>query len=248
MRFIFLPISEVLAQSDADKNRFVALGAKQVSVMGNIKYDLPDPSAILTKATLLKNTWPARLILTAGSTHEGEERALLSAYQALKVAHPDLLLILIPRHSERFASVANLCRDMHLSCLKFSENKILTTEDIFLVDAMGEAKTFYALADAVFIGGSLVPVGGHNILEAAIFAKPIVVGPFMQNARSIVNDFLKHEALIQTPDSAHLAPDLERLFNDKILCQTLGHNALSLMTKNRGALSTVLQRIAPYLA
>lgn len=247
MRFIFRHVSEVLAQSEIDKNRFVALGAKQVSVMGNIKYDLPDPSAIFTKATLLKSTWPARLILAAGSTHEGEEQALLSAYQSLKPVHPSLLLILIPRRPERFASVANLCQEMHLSCLKFSENKALTNEDIFLVDAMGEAKTFYALADVVFIGGSLVPVGGHNILEAAIFAKPIIVGPNMQNARAIVRDFLSHHALIQTPDSVQLTPDLQRLFADNTLRQNLGQNAQLLMTENRGALSKVLQRIAPYL-
>lgn len=248
MRYIFLHVSEVLTQSDTDKNRFMTLGAKQVGSMGNIKYDLPDPGPILERAISLKSTWPARLILTAGSTHEGEERALLAAYQALKAAHPNLLLILIPRHSERFASVPKLCQDMHLSCLKLSENKALTTEAVFLVDAMGDAKTFYALADVVFIGGSLVPIGGHNILEAAIFAKPIIVGPYMQNAQSILTDFLKHNALIQTHDSAALVPDLQRLLTDPALRQNLGHNALSLLTKNRGALSIVLQRIAPYLA
>ncbi len=246
MKYIFRNVNCVLAQSELDAERFSRLGAKKVITMGNLKYDLSPPTLAIDAAAALHSTWDKRLILTAASTHEGEERAFIEAYQQLKPEFPALLLVLIPRHPERFNQVEALCREMNQRCLKRSENRPVTTEDIFLVDAMGEVKTFYALSDLVFVGGSLVPIGGHNILEAAILEKPIIVGPYMQNARAIVQDFLAARALIQIDHPLQLTEALQNLLSQPELRQSLASHALEMISKNRGALDRLLNLIAPY--
>lgn len=245
-RFAFKPcfqyVNEVAAQSELDAQRFQTLGAPKISVMGNIKYDLAEPTDAIQKAAEIQARWSQRLIICAGSTHESEERLLLEAYGQLKIQFPTLLLILIPRHPERFDHVANLVNGMHFSCLRRTENKPLHNEDVLLVDAMGEVKTFYALADLVFVGGSIITLGGHNILEGAILAKPIFVGPHMQNARQVVREFLDHDALIQlkTTSLAELTDTLQELLSDTTRRNTLGQNAFNLIEKNKGALIHLL--------
>lgn len=239
----FRYVSEVAAQSEIDAQRFKALGAKNVSVMGNIKYDLASPIDAIEKALKLQKAWPERLIITAGSTHEGEESLLLEAYKKLKPQFPDLLLILVPRHPERFDRVEAIVKEMQLKSLRRSSGRALTDEDIFIVDTVGEVKTFYALSDLVFVGGSLIPIGGHNILEAAILGKAIVVGPHMQNARKIVQEFLSHQALTQLQSSSlnELTCTLQNLLSDSTLRTKLGNNALQMMDKNKGALNRLLK-------
>lgn len=243
MRYLLRPVSMVAAQSEHDAERFKELGAPEVSVMGNIKYDLADPAADLTKAQALQQVWPHRLIITAGSTHEGEETLLLESYQHLKAQFPELLLILVPRHPERFDRVAKLCQEYKLKCLRRSANQALTDEDVLLIDAMGELKTFYALSDIVFVGGSLIPLGGHNILEGAIFGKALIVGPYMQNARQIVTEFLKNGALVQVAQPKDIHHGLENLLQNQEQRRVLGQNAAEMIEKNRGSLARLMQMI-----
>lgn len=246
MEDVLQEVDEVAAQSELDAKRFQALGARHVSVMGNIKYDLPDPADAIKHAAALSTTWNKRLIITAGSTHAGEDNLLLEAYQKLKPRYPDLLLILVPRHPERFNAVYDLCLKMGLSCARRSQNAPLKQEDIFLVDAMGELKTFYALSDIVFVGGSLITIGGHNILEAAILGKPIFVGPYMQNARKVVEEFLENKALVQVQNPAELVSVIEKLLQDPARSEVLGQNALSMMAKNRGALDHLMSIVSTF--
>lgn len=238
----FQYVNAIAAQSKLDAERFEALGAEKVSIMGNIKYDLAQPIEAIQKATEIQASWPKRLVICAGSTHEGEEDLLLEAFQQLKVNFPELLLILIPRHPERFNRVAELIKTKHCSYLRRSENKPLQSEDVFLVDAMGEVKTFYALADLVFVGGSIITLGGHNILEGAILGKPIFVGPHMQNARQVVQEFLNHEALVQlqTNTLSELTTTLQKLLADPVLRNRLGQNAFNMINQNKGALDRLM--------
>lgn len=248
MQLILKYVSHVAAQSEEDAKRFRFLGATQVSVMGNIKYDLADPLEAIAQAEEIHKTWQPRLIFTAASTHEGEETLLISAYENLKTQFKDLLLILIPRHPERFDRVEELCKQNGLTCLRRTANQAIThEEDVLLVDKMGEVKTFYALSDLTFVGGSLIPIGGHNILESAILGKPILVGPYMQNARAVVNEFLASEAIIQLENPAKLTETLQNLLQDTDLCNKLGQNALTMMQKNRGALAKLMQVIGSYV-
>lgn len=246
MEEVLQEVDEVLAQSEIDCKRFQFLGAPHVSVMGNIKYDLPEPIQAIEQAAGIQKTWKKRLILTAGSTHAGEDNLLLEAYQKLKVQYPNLFLILVPRHPERFDAVYDLCLKMGLSCVRRSSNQDVQEEDIFLVDAMGELKTFYALSDLVFVGGSLISIGGHNILEAAILGKPIFVGPYMQNARKVVEEFLENKALVQVEQPSELVQTIDKLLQDSETREKMGRNASLMMNKNRGALDRLMQTISHF--
>ncbi len=243
MQYLLKPVSIIAAQSDQDAERFTTLGAQSIKVAGNIKYDLGDPCSDIQKASALLKTWSPRFVITAGSTHEGEETLLLKAYQILKLEYPQLLLILIPRHPERFDRVAALCQQYHLKYLRYSQGQHITNEDVFIVDTMGQVKTLYALSDIVFVGGSLTPIGGHNILEAAIFGKPIIVGPFMQNARKIVAEFLANHALMQITQPKDITQGLQQLIQNEAQRQVLGQNAAKMIKKNRGSLNRLMQMI-----
>ncbi|MFT4564022.1 MAG: 3-deoxy-D-manno-octulosonic-acid transferase, partial [Gammaproteobacteria bacterium] len=178
------------AQGELDGERFIALGAPASSVIvtGSLKFDVElPPSAEESGQSMRRQLGVSREILMAGSTRGGEEEILLRVYLNLKVHHPTLLLLLAPRHPERFAQVAQLCRKNGLEVVRHSAaSACLAQTNVYLIDSMGELPKFYAASDIAFVGGSLVPRGGHNVLEPAALGVPVVVGPHTFNFPEII--------------------------------------------------------------
>ena len=244
----------VLAQTDEDVLRFEILGVYSAKKMGNIKYDLTVAEIVFERLKRLQQKRTEQsLYWIAASTHETEEEIVIEAFIKAKKKHPRLQLILAPRHPERFLEVTSLLKeyvDAHNFSLSIRSQGQLedldANADIWLVDTLGELLLFYAFADIALVGGSFVPIGGHNILEPAFFAKPIVVGPFMDENREILKDFLQYDAMIQT-DSEQLSKEIETLAKNSELRSALGDAARKTMAKNQGALDIVVHEISPLL-
>lgn len=233
----------IAAQTQADAERFVAIGAKQenVQAIGNIKFDLEVGNDLLTQGSQIKmELLQNRLVWIVASTHKNEEDVFLKIYPELKSEQPDLLLVIVPRHLERFSEVKKLCLTQGLNVVtRSSGNKIIKETDIFLVDRMGELKLFYAASDLSFVGGSLVPVGGHNVLEPAAVGVPVLFGPYMDNFKEIEQKILSAEAAIQCHDQDDLIREARMLLSDPALRKELKERGLKFMQANRGALGRV---------
>jgi 3-deoxy-D-manno-octulosonic-acid transferase len=195
----------VLTQSELDKDRFAAIGVplQTIEVAGNLKYDV----RVIGESTItqkLRVQLPEQAkVIVAGSTLESEEKYLLDAFRELLAQFPDLVLVLAPRHPERFRAVEDLIRETKIPCIRRSEwmsqPRTIVPSSVFLLDSMGELASVYSLASVAFVGGSLIPAGGHNPLEPAQFAVPIVTGPYVENFRGVVAVLLEHEAIRVTP-------------------------------------------------
>ncbi len=223
-------------QSESDASRIKELGAleEKVFVVGNMKFDdvVGESRHELSHAMLRDSN----MVLVAGSTHPGEEEILLDIVCALKAQISPLVLVLAPRHPDRAGEIMSLCERKGFSAVKFSQvSKAFVAPAVVVVDTIGHLRSFYALADVVFLGKSLTVQGGHNIIEPAYYGKPIVVGPFMQNFRDITKLFLDHDALVQVKDKVHLQEVIAKLFNDQGLRQKLGANAQAVIKANKGA-------------
>ncbi len=236
---LFAQINCVAAQSEHDLERFQQLGldVKKGVQAGNIKYDFSLPPEVKEKAAAFKANWAPRLVWIAASTHEGEEAQVLQAYSELKKKYKDLLLVLVPRHPERFDLVAKYVQDAGLNLVRRSSNEVILPEtEVFLGDSMGELLFYYALSDLALVGGSLVNIGGHNILEPAALGVPVICGPYMQNSKQIVNDFLAKKAMVQV-SLDQFVPELKRLLGRKRDRAALAKAATSLLEKNKGVLN-----------
>lgn len=234
-------ISKIAVQGKGDAERFIRLGAeeKQISITGSIKFDLELPNDLQKQAGLLRvELGVNRKIWIAASTHEGEEEILLNAYKQVSTVIDNLLLVLVPRHPDRFDRVANSCERNNLKLVRRSEVKPCASDtQVYLGDSMGELLLLYAVADVAFIGGSLVPVGGHNLLEAAALAIPSVVGPEMFNFAEITEQLLLCNGAMQVQDEKALADAIEMLLSNDELRKQLGANAHTFVEQNKGALS-----------
>lgn len=231
-----------LMQSRQDADRLLALGAPshRVEVCGNIKYDtgteqqtlrLQSKAEELDKLLGLQTPYP---LIVAGSTVAGEEEMLLRAYQQIKGL--GVRMLIAPRRPERFGQVAQLIEAEGLKFVRRSQlTSPVTSSELILLDSIGELAAVYRFATIVFVGGSLVPYGGHNILEPALYGKAIVTGPHTSNFRNIVEDFVSNRALVQLKDPGQLASELKRLLSDSTLREELGKQALRVMEANRGA-------------
>lgn len=242
-------VTLIAAQSEADAARFRALGAARVQVMGNIKYDLALAEDLPAQGSELRRLLgEQRPVLVAASTHAGEDEWVLDAFAQLQPEHPDLLLVLVPRHPERFPVVAELCRQRSLAVVQRSEQRRCEpTTQVFLGDSMGELLLFYAAADVAFVGGSLVPVGGHNVLEPALLGLPVVFGPHMFNFAEASRQLLEAQAAWQVADTGELAATVSRLLTDAALRQVAGRRGMALVAANRGALEKLLGMIKDLL-
>lgn len=242
----------VAAQSAADAERFRLLGAAagRTSVMGNLKFEVnADADGAALGAQLRSRYWPARPVWTAGSTHAGEEDMALDAHAALCTRLPDALLLLVPRHPQRFEAVAGLLEQDGVRFARRSHGCAVAADvPVLLVDTVGELAVLYAASDVAFVGGSLVPVGGHNLLEPAAFGIPVITGPFQANAREVAAILLRDGAAVQVADAEELASQLQRLFADPSLRQQLGLNARRVIAANRGSLARLLELIESQLA
>jgi 3-deoxy-D-manno-octulosonic-acid transferase len=233
----------ICAQTQEDATRFIAIGARRekVKMLGNIKYDVEISQITIDQGHHLKaDLFSGRFVWLIASTHKGEETIFVELYKELKEKIQDLLLVIVPRHPERFGEVKKLC-ELHQSAVttRTSGNAIESTTDIYLIDTMGELKMFYAAADIAFVGGSMVPTGGHNILEAAAVGVPVMFGPCMANFKEIAQRVLQQHAAIQCLNKQDIATALMTLFSKPVYRQELIANGKQFIEQNQGAIDRI---------
>ena len=254
IRFLLRPLlqcfSHLCMQERQDKQRIIELGAEpsQVSQMGNLKYDyqlaqLPEKTLMVERLQNFMRPLEGDLLWVCGSTREGEEEALLKVFEVLSSEFPSLRLLLAPRHPQRVDQVARLVEARQLTYLKRSQLNSDTSHcpAILLLDTIGELAYLYQLADVVFVGGSLVPTGGHNIIEAAYFSKPILFGPHMENFQEISASFLDSYAALQVQTEEELTGKVRDLLTNPETRQWLGRNARKVIRDNQGAVGRTVQ-------
>ena len=251
-RRVLADVDRLCVQGDETARRLTQLGADpgRIVVTGSLKFDALDivPKASRGRERVLRFfRMPAnRPVLVAGSTASGEEEAIISAFNQLRTGGSNALLVLAPRHPERFDEVERLCRSEGLSTIRRTELPIDAEPraDAVVLDTIGELADVYRIATVVFVGGSLVRAGGHNILEPAAFGKPIVVGPHMQNFTEIADTFLANDAAVQVRSDRELTTTILSLMGDPVRRARLGAAARALVEANRGAKDKTLAAIA----
>ncbi len=241
----------IAAQSEADADRFRSLGASSVRtwVIGNIKFDIELPETLIADGQRLRRElFGDRPVWVAASTHEDEEQQMLAAHALLQERFPDLLLVLVPRHPERFREVGKLVEQQEFQCVhRTAEEATDESTDVFLVDTMGELPLFYAASDVAFVGGSLVPVGGHNLLEPAALGLPVISGPHVFNAQEIADMFIERGASRVVHDFNELAASVGDLISDPDAATRIGEKGREIVLKNRGSLSKLLGLLEPLI-
>lgn len=270
IRFLLSPILNKInlfcVQAEADAQRLHCLGAKaeKVKITGNMKFDSTDYTDLKADYTAYRKKLglsESDKFLVAGSTHPGEDEIILKAYQEVLAEFPDLRLLIAPRHPERAKDVKKLM-------LKFGFNTILVSQlacepvsglssltrspahpqTIFILDTIGQLIPFYAIADIVFVGGSLVKKGGQNLLEPAAFAKPIIFGPYIFNFKDIAQMLLENNAGILAADAKELAVSIKELCGNHLRATELGMNAKKLIPRNQGAAKRNIELIRGIMA
>lgn len=242
MRRVLQDVDRFCVQSDESARRFIELGADpaRVVVTGSLKFDSLDPPGQVRardRALRYFRVSASRPVIVAGSTMKGEEAAVLRAFRRARATSPSTLLILAPRHPERFTEVVQLCRNEGWKTARRTELAIDADPraDIVVLDTIGELASIYQLGTVVFVGGSLVPTGGHNVLEPAIFGKPIVFGPHMENFREIADTFVAAGAAVRLDEERQLEETFLDLLGDPVRRARLGAAARALVEANRGA-------------
>jgi 3-deoxy-D-manno-octulosonic-acid transferase len=235
-------VSCVGAQTGTDAERMRALGAAQVEVTGSIKFEMDVPADLTARAAALRSGFGKRPVWVAASTRAGEEEQVLDAFAQLREQFPGLLLVLVPRHPERFDSVAKLCHQRGFRIERRSARKdgVASDTTILLGDTMGEVLLFHAAADVSYIGGSLVPLGGQNLLEAAAVGTPVVFGPHMFNFSDISRMARGRGAGRQVQDAAELASVVADYLKNPALRNAAGEAGQRMVAENRGALARTL--------
>lgn len=242
-------------RSNVDAERIITMGADntKVHVLGNIKYDYSyDLTGAQTTGKILllqreMGLGTQDLLFVAGSTHKGEEEIIIKTYLSLKNEFKNLKLLLAPRHVNRVREVEELLDSEKIQYCLMSGQGIKHGCDVYVLDTMGSLWQYYALGHVVFIGGSLIKHGGHNPVEAAMWAKPVLFGPFMFNFKEMAEVFLKENAAFEVRDAEMLFERIRGLLQDKNLRAALGSRAQNLVVKNRGVLDKTLTLIAKYL-
>jgi len=235
--------AEVAAQSEDDARRLTALGARAARVTGNVKFDVASPADQLELGRALRRgLGTARPILLAASTREGEEVLLLDALEGIAV--PGLLMVIVPRHPQRFEEVAKLLEARGLRYQRRSANApVLPETRAVLGDSMGEMFTYYAACDVAFIGGSLVPLGGQNLIEACAAGRPVLIGPSVYNFAEAAELAISAGAAIQVADPAALAREAGRVLRDPETMRRMSQAALAFASAHRGATARILELI-----
>lgn len=243
-RETFGRFSAVAAQSEADAQRFAEVGVppQRLTVTGSIKFDQSIRGSVKEQAEVVRREWGAdRPVWVAASTHEGEEEWVLDAHEQVLRALPGALLVLVPRHPERFDRVAQLVQRRRLAIRRRTERTPPSPATaVFLGDTMGELPIFLAAADAAFVGGSLVPVGGHNVLEPAALGVPVAFGPHMFNFAQISGMLLAAGAAVQVDGADRLGETMQGWLGNASLRARVGENGRRVVEANRGALERVL--------
>jgi len=244
----------ICVQSVEDGKRFLQLGARQdaLHISGSIKFDLNVDETLKDKSKSLRHflNWQDKLVLIAASTHNTEDEIILRVYERLKNTFPQLVLLIVPRHPERFKQIHTLCQEFGFSVQKRSVIdsellaagiKIDATTQILLGDSMGEMMLYYNLSDIVVMGGTFMPNGGHNILEPAALGLPLFYGSSMFNFKTINETFLQQQAAVQVANEENLYKTLHEYLQEPQRLEKLGKNALKLMEENAGARDKMYQ-------
>lgn len=249
-RFSFLTqamlqnISQILTLDKNSARRFAALGANQLQVAGNLKFELDVPKSSTQLAQSLKPLLQGRIVWVAGSTHAGEDELLIQAYQQLKVVFPQLMLVLVPRHPERFDEVALLLQQQQLKFVRRSQNGLPdASTQVWLGDSMGELLSWYQLADFVFIGGSLINRGGHNPLEAMAFGKAVLSGPYIFNFQQVFQLLQQQQAYFSVADPGSLIDTVQQLIQQPELAIQTGEKGLKIYQQQQGAVARVMAQV-----
>ncbi|WP_372653117.1 lipid IV(A) 3-deoxy-D-manno-octulosonic acid transferase [Alcanivorax borkumensis] len=233
-------------QTQVEAERYMALGAwpERVYPIGSVKFDMTLDAAVKQAAAALRSSFGNRPVWIAASTHPGEDALVLAAHMILRKHKPEALLILVPRHPERFAAVANQVREAGLSVARRSQQESAAGVDVYLADTMGELLMLFGTCDVAFVGGSLVPVGGHNLLEPAAWQKPVLTGPHLHNFTAIGQLLDDAGGLSVVEDAQSLGATLLALLDDPAQCARQGKAAAGVVEANRGALEKGLRLVA----
>ena len=250
VRFLFKPLlnkfTAILAQSDEDARRYIALGCSSnlVEMIGNIKLDLNLKVNENKDCMLIKEKIGAlRPVLVAASTHEGEEKQLLSILDKLKKAIPNIVLFLVPRHSQRFQAVYDLSLSHNYNTgLRSKLDTINDNVDVVVIDSLGELFNFYDLSDYAFVGGSLVPIGGHNVLEPIALKVPVFCGPYMNNSAAICRDLVAAEAMIMAQNVDELGAKIIEMYNNPAQRQQQTLKGYLFIDANKGVVAKLIKR------
>lgn len=233
-------INVIAAQATADAERFIALGAakEKVKVVGNIKFDIEPAADLPAKSIALREQLGAeRPTWIAASTHEGEEEIILAAHRLICEKIKNALLILVPRHPERFDAMTKLAEQQAFNVARRSKNEPCTPNiNVYMGDTVGELMLLYSVADVAFVGGSFVPVGGHNMLEPAVLHKAIITGPHLFNFAEISTMLFKADGMIQVENANQLAEKTMEFLTNADYRKKFGENAYSVVQANRGSL------------
>jgi 3-deoxy-D-manno-octulosonic-acid transferase len=248
MRRVFADVTMVLAQSEVVAQRFIGLGlcGRRLRVVGNTNIDWSLMQAEQPGGTSdLMSLVSGRRLLIGGSTHEGEETALLAVYRRLRDRHPDLVLVLAPRHLERIETVVRHVRSYQYEALRRSQYQAdagarLPAEAVVILDTLGELPSLYRLCTVAFVGGSLVPIGGHNVLEPAVWAKPLFFGPYMHHFPELAALLCRAGGAVQVRNADELYAGMARVLEQPEVGQNMGQRAFEALQSNRGALEQTL--------
>jgi len=249
-RRVFGMIDGVAAQSEADARRFIDLGVprERVRVTGSIKFDMRIPARVQEQTQVVRRVWGDRPVWVAASTHEGEEELVLAAHRKILAQIPSALLVLVPRHPERFERVAMLVQRLGFSLLRRSSERACDQQtQVFLGDTMGELPVFLGVADVAFIGGSLVKVGGHNMLEAAAQGVPVLFGPHVFNFSAIARLLRDQGAGILVQDIEELSEQVAAWLQDASERSRVGEHGRQAVEQNRGALQHLVNMVDGFL-
>ena len=238
----------VAAQTDSDAVRVRQLGAPHVQVTGSIKFDIVPPDAMLQRGEVLRRRFGDRPVLICANTRDGEEALILDALPNLNV--PDVLLVIVPRHPQRFDSVAQQIRSRGLSLIRRSESGDAVVDGnvrVFLGDSMGEMFAYYAAGDLACVCGSLLPLGGHNLIEACAVGKPVLVGPYTFNFADAAENAIAAGAALRVQDANDMMKQASRILLDNEACAEMGRQALAFAKQHGGATSRTMALLAPLL-
>lgn len=240
-------IDVVAAQTEADAARLLRLGAASVRVTGNLKFDIVPPPELVERGAAWRGQWGPRPVMLAASTREGEEASILRAFAASAPA--DVLLVLVPRHPQRFDEVATLIEAVGLPCQRRSDldGALDPRTRVLLGDSLGELFAYYAACDVAFVGGSLAPLGGQNLIEAASVGRPVLVGPHTFNFEAATQFAIEAGAALRVGDAEALVGAALELLGDAAARARMGEAGLAFAARHRGAAARVERLISPLL-
>ena len=250
MASMLADISWLAAKSPADAERFNTLGCNTeiTRIVGSLKFELVSQDSSIKEGERLHQDWGGRTVWVAGSTRDGEEALLLEAHRQVLARYPDALLVLVPRHPQRFDEVAKLCKTEGWTLIRRSQQQPVTAQtQVYLGDTLGELAMLYAAGSVAFVGGSLVPLGGHNVLEPAALGRPVLSGPSIENFADVAEPLQAAGALtlVDSPDA--LADALADYFANPERAQEAGLAGWETIQAHRGALSRTLDGLEKFL-